>query len=309
MIVTVTMNPSIDKTVRLSSFEHGGLNRIKDVTLDASGKGINVSLTIKELGGESVACGFIGGNNGIMIAHAMEEEGIDCDFVQIEQEIRINTKIAEEDGTVTELNEAGPFVSEDKQEELLRKLMCYATANTWFVLSGSVPPGIPKTIYRDITEAAHEKGAKVFLDADGELFTYAIEANPDIIKPNRDELRRFLGRSGDLSKEQMLQAGEQFLKQGIGTVIISLGQDGAIFLTRERKVKCSAISVDVRSTVGAGDAMVAAFVYATHQAYPFEECVKLAIASSAAAVEVYGTRPAKKTRIDALMQEVAVINC
>lgn len=309
MIVTVTMNPAIDKTVRLSSFEHGGLNRIKDVTLDASGKGINVSLAIKELGGESVACGFLGGNNGFMIAHAMEEEGVNCDFVEIEQEIRINTKIAEEDGTVTELNEAGPNVSKEKQEELIRKLMRYATNDTWFVLSGSVPPGVPKTIYRDIIEKVHEKGAKVFLDADGELFTHAIEANPDIIKPNRDELRRFMGCSEDLSEEQMLQVGEQFLVQGIGTVIISLGQDGAMFLTREQKIKCPAILVKVRSTVGAGDAMVAAFVYATHKGTSFEDCVRLSIASSAAAVELYGTRPAEKARVDALKQEVAVINC
>lgn len=309
MIVTVTMNPAIDKTVRLSSFEHGGLNRIKDVTLDASGKGINVSLAIKELGGESVACGFLGGNNGIMIAQAMEREGVHSDFVQIEQEVRINTKIAEDDGTVTELNEAGPMVSEEKQEELLQKLMCYATKDTWFVLSGSVPPGIPKTIYRDMIEAAHKKGAKVLLDADGELFTYAIEAHPDIIKPNRDELQRFVGSHEELSEEEMRKVGEQFLEQGIGTVIISLGSDGAMFLTREQKVKCPAISVDVRSTVGAGDAMVAAFVYAVHKGCSFEECARLAIACSAAAVEVYGTRPAKKSRVDALLQMVAVINC
>lgn len=304
MIITVTMNPAIDKTVELTSFVHGGLNRIKSVTMDASGKGINVSATIKELGGESVAIGFLGGNNGIAIAHALEDYAIDADFVEIDSEIRINTKIAEADGTVTELNEAGPFVSGKKQEELLSKLIYYAKEDAWFVLSGSVPPGVPKTIYRDIIEAVHKRGAKVFLDADGELFSYAIEAKPDVIKPNRAELQRYVGVSESLSEEEFMQIGTEFLEQGIGTVIISLGQEGALFLSRTQKIKCPAVPVSAHSTVGAGDAMVAAFIYGVHHSYSFEECARLAMATSAGAVSTCGTKPPKKKEIERLMQKV-----
>ena len=303
------MNPAIDKTVRIPSFVHGGLNRIQDVTLDASGKGVNVSRVIKELGGESLASGFAGGNNGDKLLESLKEQQIEADFVEINQEIRINTKIVEADGKVTELNESGPVISENKEKELMDKLIAYATENTWFVLSGSVPPGVKKTIYRDVIEAVHEKGAKVFLDADGDLFVHALEAKPDIIKPNRDELQRYMGTSVEVEGEQLFTVAKKFIDKGVGMVIVSLGEEGAIFLNKEQRLRCPAIPVDVQSTVGAGDAMVASFLYGKSQGGSMEDCARLAIAGSAGAVETCGTKPPSRKRVDSLMKKVTVINC
>lgn len=191
MIITVTMNPAIDKTVDIGAFEHGGLNRIQRVVLDAGGKGINVSRTVKELGGTTIATGFLAGNSGAVIEKMLEEYGIQADFVHVGGETRTNIKVVEQDGTVTELNEPGPSVTPEQTEALLEKLEAYADSNTLFVLAGSIPQGIGKDIYRVITEKVHAKGAAVLVDADGALFARSLAAVPDIVKPNRVELEEY----------------------------------------------------------------------------------------------------------------------
>lgn len=307
MIVTVTMNPAIDKTVDIEGFVHGGLNRVKHIIMDAGGKGINVSKTIKALGGDSIATGFLGGNNGNAIVNMLASDEVNAEFVTVAGETRINTKIAEADGTVTELNEAGPQVSENELKNLEEQLMQYAKEGTWFVLSGSVPTGVSKTVYGDIIQKVHEKGAKVFLDADGELFTQSLAAKPDVIKPNRVELEKYIGADHSLTEEELLKVGKNLLDMGIGTVIISLGHEGALFLTKEQSLKCPAISVEVHSTVGAGDALVAAFTYAMDKGEDFESCAKLGIATSAGAVSTEGTKPPTRQKVDELIRLVKPI--
>lgn len=307
MIVTVTMNPAIDKTVDVETFVHGGLNRVKHIIMDAGGKGINVSKTIKALGGDSIATGFLGGNNGNAIANLLANDEVNAEFVTIDGETRINTKIAEKDGTVTELNEAGPEISKEEQKKLEEQLLNYAKEGTWFVLSGSVPAGVPNSIYGDIIRKVHEKGAKVFLDADGELFTQSLAAKPDVIKPNRVELEKYIGADHSLTEGELLSVGQELLDQGIGTVIISLGHEGALFLTKEQSIKCPAISIDVHSTVGAGDALVAAFTYSMDKGADFETCAKLGIATSAGAVSTEGTKPPTRQLVDELIQLVKPI--
>lgn len=304
MIVTVTMNPAIDKTVELGTFVHGGLNRVENIIMDAGGKGINVSKTIKALGGDSIATGFIGGNNGIAIAKMLESDKVNTDFVVVDGETRINTKIAEADGDVTELNEAGPKIASEEQRKLMEQLMQYAKEGTWFVLSGSVPAGVPKTIYGDIIRKVHEKGAKVFLDADGELFSQSLAAKPDVIKPNRVELEKYIGAQHSLNEEELINIGNSLLEQGIGTVIISLGHEGALFLTRGQVLKCPPVSVEVHSTVGAGDALVAAFTYGMHEGEDFVSCAKLGIATSAGAVATEGTKPPTRQMVEELVRLV-----
>ena len=304
MIVTVTMNPAIDKTIDMRKTMKDDSTPTKSIILDAGGKGINVSKTIKALGGNSVAIGFCGGENGAKFLGLLAEYELDIDFVEIGGETRVNTKVIEMDGTVTEENQAGPYVSEDELTEFMDKLMQYASENTWYILSGSVPPGIPKTIYRNIIEKVHEKGANVFLDADGELFAQGLEAKPDIVKPNRDEMECYVGMADSLTEEQLLLTGNNFLKRGIKTVIISLGGEGAIFMSEESILRYSAVPVKAHSTVGAGDAMVAAFLYGVMQGYTFEQCAKLSIATSAGAVITEGTKPPKREAIEELLQKI-----
>lgn len=306
MIITVTMNPAIDKTADMEHFEHGELNRLKNILLDAGGKGINVSKTIKELGGETVATGFIGGSGGVLIEKILKEQGIQADFIEIKNEIRTNLKIVETDGYVTELNEPGPYISSHELELLTAKLLDYANKDALFVLAGSIPNGIDKSIYKTLTQKLKEKGAKVFVDADGELFIQALEAGPDIIKPNRAELEGYFHKDYRVDETELIGMGQKLLDKGIGMVAISLGQMGALFLAKEKILKCPGLKVDAHSTVGAGDAMVAALSYGQNQGQSFEECVKLSIAVSAGAVTTKGTKPPKRELVDELLQKVTV---
>lgn len=306
MIITVTMNPAIDKTVDIDHLVRGGLNRLKNVIIDAGGKGINVSKTIKALGGETIATGFIGGSGGVLIKKVLMEQGIQSDFIEIKNEVRINLKVVESDGNVTELNEPGPFVTKDEMNSLMDKLLSYANEEALFVLAGSIPNGIDKNVYQILTQRLKEKGAKVFLDADGELFINALESCPDIIKPNRHELEEYFHMDYRADEEELITVGNKLLEKGIGMVAISLGQMGAIFLTKEKVLKCPGLKVEAHSTVGAGDAMVAALAYGLDLGLTMEECAKLGVATSAGAVTTIGTKPPNKELVDELLHKVQI---
>ena len=304
MIITVTMNPAIDKTVDIGTLEPGGLNRIQRVELDAGGKGINVSKTIRQLGGNSIATGFIAGNAGEVIEKVLVEYGIRTDFIRVSGETRTNMKVVEKNGAVTELNEPGPDVSEENIRALIEKLESYAAEDTLFVLAGSIPNSVDKNVYRIITEKVHAKGASVLLDADGELFVNSLEAKPDMIKPNRVELEEYYHLDYRATEEQLVEMGTTLLEQGIGFAAISMGKMGALFLGRDQKLKCRGLSVKAHSTVGAGDAMVAALAYSWDEKLPLWEAAALSMATSAGAVTTVGTKPPAREVVDELLGQV-----
>lgn len=306
MVVTVTMNPAIDKTVEIDSLQPGGLNRIQKVEYDAGGKGINVSKTIHELGGESIATGFLGGNAGKTIESVLNEKKIQNDFIWVEGETRTNTKVYESNGNVTELNEPGPEIQKEQMEALFTKLEGYAGADTLFILAGSIPNGVDKQVYADITRLVHEKGATVLLDADGELFRNSLEAGPDIIKPNRVELEEYAGMDYRASEGELLQLAKGLMEKGIGTVAVSMGKSGAMLIRPDYQVKCPALSVKAHSTVGAGDAMVAALAYSWNQKLSKDDTMKLCMATSAGAVTTIGTKPPTRELVDRLQDQVII---
>lgn len=306
MIVTVTMNPAIDKTVEIDALKPGGLNRIRKVEYDAGGKGINVSKTIRELGGESVATGFLGGNAGKTIENVLNEKGIRNDFIWVDGETRTNTKVFEVNGAVTELNEPGPVISEEKLEEFLSRLEGYADQDTLFILAGSIPSGVKKDVYADIIRRVHKKGAKVLLDADGEVFRISLEANPDIIKPNRVELEEYAGIDYRASTEELLELAHGLMERGIETVAVSMGKSGAMLIRPGYEVKCPALSVKAHSTVGAGDAMVAALAYSWDRQLDNDETVRLCMAASAGAVTTIGTKPPTREVVEELKKQVII---
>lgn len=308
MIITVTMNPAIDKTVDLGHMVHGGLNRVSNVIMDAGGKGINVSKTIKELGGETIATGFIGGVGGILIKKVLEEQNITSDFVEIKSDTRTNLKVVEADGNVTEFNEPGPLITEEELQQLIEKLLGYANQDALFVLAGSIPNGISKSIYQDLTFKLRDKGAKVFVDADGELFVHALEAAPDIIKPNRHELEEYFHKDYRVDEAELVLMSQKLFNKGVGMIAVSLGQMGALFLTKDKVLRCPGLKVEAHSTVGAGDAMVAALSYGLDKGFSMEECAKLSVATSAGAVTTRGTKPPKKEFVEELLKKVEVIN-
>lgn len=304
MIVTVTMNPAIDKTIEIDRLNRGNLNRIEKIEYDAGGKGINVSKTIHELGGESIATGFLGGNAGRVIEEILDSRGIKHDFVWVDGETRTNTKVCEQDGTVTELNEKGPEVTPEQLTNLLEKLDDLADDNVLFILAGSIPGNMEKDIYARIIERVHKKGAKVLLDADGELFRKGLEQKPDMIKPNQWEIEELQGFSHGVSDKKLINVAEKMQKDGIDTVVISLGKNGALFVCGSYVAKGMPLKVDVHSTVGAGDAMVAAMAYSFEKKMEPRETARLCMAVSAGAVMTVGTKPPEKQLVKQLMKRV-----
>lgn len=300
MIITVTLNPAVDKTVTVEKLCPGELNKVCSSREDAGGKGINVSKTIKSLGGKSIATGFLGGTTGIRIKYALlEKYGIEADFVQIDNPTRTNLKIADADGCVTEVNEPGPVVSTTECKRLEEKLRERITSGDLVVLSGSLPKEIPADFYGKLTEMIKALGASAFVDADGEAFVHAVDAKPDVMKPNLAELERYFSKEADgmihtdeTTLQRATRLGRILRARGVGEVLVSLGGEGAVFLCKEGDYYAPALSVLVKSTVGAGDAMVAAYAYAKEQGMPVEERIRLCMAVSAGAVTTEGTNPA-----------------
>lgn len=308
MIITVTINPAVDKTVEIEELKYGELNRFKNVISDAGGKGINVSKAIKALGGNSIASGFIGGSNGVFIETALNKLNINCDFIHIQQNTRSNLKIVENNGRVTELNEPGSKILPNEIDNLIEKLESYANNSSLFVLSGSVPDSVDKNIYKVLIEKLKLKGAKILLDADGELFLNGLKAKPNIIKPNRYELENLYNLNHKASDNELIKIGSDILKNGIDLVAISLGKEGAIFIDKNNIIKCNALDVKSHSTVGAGDSMVAALAFGIDNNLDFENCIKLAVATSAGAVTTIGTKPPTLDLINQLQKQVELNN-
>lgn len=304
-IVTVTLNPALDKTAALDVLLPGELNRLQDLTVDAGGKGINVSKMIRALGGTSIATGFLGGG-GEAIAHSLDEMGVSHDFVRIQAATRTNMKVLDRGSRLTELNEPGPVVTPDEVQALRVKLREYAGDEGLFVFSGSVPRGVGPEIYFDLIRMVKQAGATAFLDADGVAFAKALPAGPDFIKPNRFELLRHYSdpEGGDMAN--VLRYCRILVMQGIKKIALSMGEEGALFVTGDDAFFCPGLKVAAHSSVGAGDSMVGAVAYATAAGMPWRDAATLAMAASAGAVTTVGTKAPTRELVDSLAEQVRI---
>ena len=272
---------------------------------DPGGKGINVSKVIQKLGRESVAAGILGGSTGRAIASALEAMELRTGFWFVEGETRTNLKVIDPvNHTNTDLNEPGITVSEEILKGLLQELLLQVDREDIVVLSGSLPKGAPEDTYGTWVKACRETGAKVILDADGELFAEGIKASPYLVKPNNHELSRLVGRTLETRVELEQAARKLMGEYGIEKVVISLGGDGALYLTGDTAIYAEGLKVTVGSTVGAGDSVVAALAFAEEAGMSLEETVRLSIATGAANVMCSGTQAAEYEVIKELMPKV-----
>lgn len=305
MITTITLNPAVDKTVEIADFEVGTVNRVSSIRLDAGGKGINVSKVVSSLGGKSKAVGILGGRNGSFIKEYLDHAGIENEFLFVEGETRTNLKIVDNSRkTNTDINEAGPQVSHEDLERVKQIAFDPLDGNSIVVFSGSVPANVNKDLYGQWISAAKDAGAKTILDADGELLRQGIQAGPFLVKPNIHELEGFFGKKIEGIQEAEKLGRSLIDTYGIHVVVVSLGAKGALFLNGECSLLAHSIEVDVKSTVGAGDSMVAALAYSFDRGYDFEKAVALAMAASAANVMTSGTQAADYETIVELEKRV-----
>lgn len=307
MIYTVTLNPALDKTVEVPDFTLNAVNRTVSVRRDPGGKGLNVSKVIRALGGESRAFCILGGAAGGFIRSAAEGLGVPVTAFSGPGETRTNTKIVDRARhTNTDLNETGLPVPPETLRALRDALLAAALPGDTAVLAGSLPPGTAPALYRDWTSALKKQGVRVFLDTDGEPLRTGAAAAPYAVKPNRDELARLCGRPLPTLEDVAAEAA-RLCESGIEMALISLGGDGALLAMRSGGVLYTpGLTVPVASTVGAGDAMTAAFALALADGQPPAGALKQAAAVSAAAVMTEGTQAPAPGQVQPLLRQVQV---
>jgi len=292
MIYTVTFNPSLDYVISVDSFEIGKINRTNCENLIPGGKGINVSIMLKELGIESTVYGFSAGFTGETLQMLLREKGIFSDLIVVKDGFtRINVKVSSQEET--EINGQGAIVSNDEMTGLINKISALQEKDM-LVLAGSIPKGISQNIYANIVKLCCEKNIRVVVDASGTLLWNTLEYHPFLIKPNHQELSELFQREIK-SFEEIEFYAKKLQKQGARNVLVSMGKDGALLVTEDgQTLKGIAPEGKVLNSVGAGDSMVAGFLAEYLNSGNYEKALKMGIcAGSATAFSVgLGTKEA-----------------
>lgn len=258
MIYTVTFNPAVDYCIRMEDVRLGEVNRAKGEEIYFGGKGINVSVVLKELGVRSRALGFVAGFTGHAIEQGLQGNGIETDFVHLEQGFsRINVKI--KGSAETDLNGRGPEIPTEKLNELLTMLDEIKDGDT-LILSGSIPPSLPADIYEKILGRLEDRRVRAVVDATGELLLNVLKYKPFLVKPNDFELGEIFGVKPDTT-EKIVEYARRLKCRGAVNVLVSRAGEGAVLVDERGEVHvCEACRGTVRNSVGAGDSMVAGFV-------------------------------------------------
>ncbi len=306
MILTVTLNPAIDKTIIINNFQEGSVNRVLDTRVDAGGKGINVSKVIKKLNGKTKVLGFIAGKSGESIIEYLNKCNIDHDLVKTKGETRTNIKIVDKGkGIVTDINEKGQEITELELEKLIEKIKENTKRGDILVLAGSIPKGINKSIYKELVSIGNSLGARTFLDADDELLIEGIKGKPYLIKPNIHELEKAY-KTKFKSHKDIVEVSKDIIKSGVENVFISLGAEGSLFVNSHSQIYIEALKVDVKNTVGAGDSLVGSIAYAIEKGYSIERALRLSTAMAAFSVMNEGTGPDDISKLDVLEKSVKI---
>jgi 1-phosphofructokinase len=289
-ILTVTLNPSIDKTITLENINLNQLNRAIDTRVDPGGKGINVARVLQNLGIEVLATGLIAGDIGKKLLKALDNRGIANDFYTIQGETRTNLKLLDlSNHKITEINEPGVLISENDLNGFRKKYKSLLKQAEIIVLSGSLPPGIPVSFYQECIEIGKKNNKKVILDADGQVFIEGLKAIPFAIKPNLQELEVVAGKQIK-NKGQIIEEIKKFISQGIELVIVSMGPEGAIIGNKHQILSVDTWNIDVKGATGAGDSMVAALIYSLQNQYSLPELAKMSVAAGTITASKVGTQ-------------------
>jgi 1-phosphofructokinase len=286
MIVTLTLNPSLDRTVDIGELTRGAVIRAGSARLDPGGKGVNVTRALLANGAASRAVLPCGGDEGDQLARLLHAEGVDVIAVPIAAHTRSNVSLAERDGTITKINEPGPQLSPAELDAVAAAVEKTAARPGWVAACGSLPPGVPTGFYADLCRRCAEQGIQVAVDTSGPALLAAIEARPALIKPNRDELAAAVGRP-IATIQDAVDAAQVLRSRGAQSVLVSLGADGVVLVGDDGVTAGEADVARRRSTVGAGDALLAGFLAAGAHG---PEAVAEALAWASAAVALPGSR-------------------
>ena len=306
MILTVSLNPCIDRTIEIEKFLYGGTNKVLKTREDISGKGINVSIALQNLGVSNKATGFSFSEDEDRLRRFFESIHCPYRFYTVPGSLRVNIKIFDmEKRVMSEFNDKGREVSEADVTAFLSLIEKEWDGTDILVVDGSVPPGVPRSIYKELILLAKARGIKTVLDATGDLLALALEAKPYFVKPNREELEAFYGKAFKDTKE-MIRFGKSLIQKGIQSLCISLGEEGALFITSEKCYKAKPVKVLVQGVQGAGDSMVAGACLAITKGLADEEIFRYAVACATGSLLHPGTQLCEKEDLEDMLPKVEI---
>ena len=306
MITSISLNPSIDRMLVVESFTPGGLNRVVEKRDIAAGKGINVALAVSALGLDAECVGFMYRDSGSLFEKRLMINSTPFDFVWCEGEVRTNIKVFDRAaGVVTELNESGTTIGEEEIAQMTEMVCRHAENSDYLVLSGSLPPGCPQDYYRTLINAVEGLGCRCVLDADGDRLKYGLQARPFMIKPNRYELETMIGRKlGGIA--DIRDAARRYIDLGVEIVAVSLGADGALIASADDTLYAPRMNIEVKSTVGAGDSMVAGLVAGFMADRTLEDTFRMGVAAASARCMTEGYKALDRTMYKAFLDMVQI---
>ncbi|NWB66885.1 1-phosphofructokinase [Pseudomonas sp. I8001] len=297
-ILSLTLNPALDLTVRLARLEPGEVNRSEAMITHAAGKGVNVAQVLADLGHQVTVGGFLGEDNPQAFEMLIARRGFTDAFIRVPGETRSNIKIAEQDGRVTDVNAPGPLVSEQAQHALLEQLARIAPGYDAVVVAGSLPRGITPQWFQGLLQQLKNLGLKVALDTSGEALRAGLNAGPWLVKPNTEELADALGHSTD--------AIRQLHRQGVEHVVVSDGAAGVSWYSPDTALHATPPKVTVASTVGAGDSLLAGMLHGLLSGDTPEQTLRRATAIAAMAVTQIGFGITDEAQLETLQSGVHV---
>jgi 1-phosphofructokinase/tagatose 6-phosphate kinase len=287
MIVTVTLNAAVDRTLLVPNFQIGQRHRASVGFLSAGGKGINIARALKRLGAPVVCTGLAGGRNGTLLVEELTQEGILNDFVRIRGESRTSTAVLDPTSNAyTEINEAGPEIADDEIETLREKLAYLTQGADFVVFAGSLPRGVDTSFYAEALRDSARRHQLAVVDADGEPLRVAVAAEPHLVAPNVREAEELVGHEF-VDDEDLVSALDEIADLGARNVLITMDTGCYALLREDReelRLRARAPELEPASTIGAGDTLLAAFLAARSAGRSFEDCVRTAVATGAASV-------------------------
>jgi 6-phosphofructokinase 2 len=287
LILTLTINPALDRNVMVDRLAFEDRGYILSTSESPGGRGINASRVIQQFGGNTLAIATTGGETGKCFEAAIGCCSFPMDLVRTEQEMRTNLTITDKQGLTVKLNELGPKLTSAELDRLAQKVEERLSQAAWFMICGSMPPGVPSHFYKELIELAHAKNVRTLLDTDGDALLHGLEAAPTVVSPNQQEAERLLNRAL-ITRTHLIDAVQRLRGMGAESVVLSLGSRGAIAQHGNDIVEAIAPRIDAVCPIGAGDALAAAFVWAMDQGKHFIDAVRWGVAAGTASAKLPG---------------------
>ncbi|MFM2604868.1 1-phosphofructokinase [Vibrio diabolicus] len=304
-VVTITLNPALDLTGSVNELNVGSVSLVQQSNLHAAGKGVNVAKVLSDLGADVTVTGFLGKDNPELFHQLFNDIGVKNEFVEVQGATRINVKLVEASGNVSDINFPGVQVTADEIARFEETLFRLAETHDYFVLAGSLPGGVTAEQCAAWIKALHQQGKKVLFDSSKAGLKSGIEAHPWLIKPNDEELGDFVGEHLE-TPEQCQAAAQTLSDKGIENIVVSMGADGVMWLNQGKWLRAQPPRMNVVSTVGAGDTLVAGLCWGHMQLMPKNDLLRFATALSALAVSQVGVGLTSQEELENIKQQTEV---